>query len=208
MHAVLLLAAIAFGLFRLCMEEQINPPVHSFDLPPPPLLVLNKSPSGTSKAASWLHSTHDSMQVRSHDTLHSTQHSAQRTRYSRSPSPTERAATNGARNEAIVLEAIMSSQQSQQLQQSPHAADQNDHNSQNSQTRNTAASPAVSPTRSGSATPLRDNVNMQRSGSRSHRLSTSPSLSPLAPQSEITVRFATCDYSSAPPFTPLLSFVN
>ena len=148
-HAVLALAGIGFGLWRMCMEEQIDPPEHSCELPPAVAARLSQCPSGTSKAASWLHSTHDSsMHARSHeissrDTQHSTPaHSiSQRTRYSpRSPSPTTQAAVAAAvaatgQSDVAPQDAVIGFQRAQH---SPHARDQGTQNYQHAQAGITA----------------------------------------------------------------------
>jgi hypothetical protein len=103
------------------MEEDIVPPDHSFELPPPPFnVLLGKAPSENSKAASWLHSIPDSsLQAHTQDTVHSMQH----TPHSGSPSPTARSAGHGntspAEIEATMHESLMVSNQSHQSPQTP-----------------------------------------------------------------------------------------
>ena len=158
--AVLVLAGIGLGLWRMCMEERIDPPEHSFDYPPANVAQLQKCPSGTSKAASWLQSTHDSMHARSHDissrdTQHSTtaQSVSQQPRYSRSPSPTRCTAPNAAQHEAPPYDAVIAFQRAQH---SPHSHDQNAQNGHSAQL------PAVSPSNATCASPSNGNAAMKQ----------------------------------------------
>jgi hypothetical protein len=120
--AVVVTAGIGWGIKKICMEEDIVPPEHSYELPPRPTMSMHKEPSGNSKAASWLQSTTDcTVPAHARDTLNS----MQRIPYSPGPSPTESAAVHAhghahsAESEAVINEAIIMSHPSQQSLQCP-----------------------------------------------------------------------------------------